>query len=132
MRRFHNPRYAPESLERKLSPSGVVAIPVAAEIYVPTLQTSNTTPVTPLIVSSQCVASCNSGASQVLIVTPTASPDGSTTGNLVALDGPTTPGAPEPTSPVVPTGGTDPAPPPGNGDPPTGTPSIPGGPSLPA
>ena len=30
MRRFRNPRYAPESLERKLSPSGV-SLPVTAE-----------------------------------------------------------------------------------------------------
>src|SRR4051794_32035155 len=35
MRRNHNPRYAPESLERKLSPSGLTGIPVAAELYVP-------------------------------------------------------------------------------------------------
>ena len=35
MRRFRNPAYAPESLERKLSPSGIVAAPVAAEVYVP-------------------------------------------------------------------------------------------------
>jgi len=33
MRRFHNPRYAPESLERKLHPSGI-ALPVTAE-YAP-------------------------------------------------------------------------------------------------
>ena len=31
MRRFRNPRYAPEGLERKLSPSGV-SIPVTAEV----------------------------------------------------------------------------------------------------
>ncbi len=31
MRRFRNPRYAPEGLERKLSPSGF-SIPVTAEI----------------------------------------------------------------------------------------------------
>ncbi|WP_435009105.1 hypothetical protein P12x_000355 [Tundrisphaera lichenicola] len=46
MRRHHNPRYAPEALERKLSPSGIVAIPVAAEIYIPTTRvaTTNTSP----------------------------------------------------------------------------------------
>ena len=33
MRRFRNPRYAPESLERKLSPSGV-SLPVTAEFAV--------------------------------------------------------------------------------------------------
>lgn len=38
MRRHHNPRYAPESLERKLNPSGIVGIPVTAEIYVPNTQ----------------------------------------------------------------------------------------------
>src|SRR5947209_489459 len=112
MRRFHNPRYAPESLERKLSPSGVAAIPVAAEIYVPTLQTSNTTPVTPIIVSNQYVAMSNSSASQTLIVTPTASSGDSTAGNLTALDGPIPPGSPEPTTPLIPTDGTGPAPPP--------------------
>jgi hypothetical protein len=36
MRRFHNPRFAPESLERKLSPSGVVPLAIAAHVYVPT------------------------------------------------------------------------------------------------
>jgi hypothetical protein len=34
MRRFHNPRYAPESLERKLNPSSVVAVPVAAQVHI--------------------------------------------------------------------------------------------------
>ena len=38
MRRFHNPRFAPESLERKLSPTAMV--PVAAQVYV--LASANT------------------------------------------------------------------------------------------
>ena len=40
MRRFRNPRYAPEALERKLHPSGVA--PVLAEIYVPTATAAGT------------------------------------------------------------------------------------------
>jgi hypothetical protein len=39
MRRRGFPRYAPESLERKLSPSGVAVPPVAAVVYVSTTQT---------------------------------------------------------------------------------------------
>jgi hypothetical protein len=41
MRRFRNPRYAPESLERKLSPSGF-SYPVAAEFA--TVAAVETTP----------------------------------------------------------------------------------------
>ncbi len=70
MRRFRNPVYAIESLERKLSPTGIS--PVAAAIYVATTPTPTPTP------------------------TPVPSiPDGS-------------------------------------GDPPTSTPTIPGGPAMPA
>jgi hypothetical protein len=42
MRRFRNPRFAPESLERKLSPSGVAPVPVAAVVYVPSDTTTST------------------------------------------------------------------------------------------
>jgi hypothetical protein len=34
MRQIRNPRYAPEFLERKLSPSSLVATPVSAEVHV--------------------------------------------------------------------------------------------------
>ena len=43
MRRFRNPVYAIESLERKLSPSGT--FPVAADIYGATTPTPTPTPV---------------------------------------------------------------------------------------
>ena len=36
MRSFRNPRYAPEALERKLHPSGISPVLVAADVYVPT------------------------------------------------------------------------------------------------
>jgi len=34
MRQTRNPRYAPEFLERKLSPSSLISTPVAAQVYV--------------------------------------------------------------------------------------------------
>jgi len=103
MRSFRNPRYAPESLERKLNPSGISPIPVAAEMYVPAATKADVTPVAPL------------------------------DGVASARGGPAAPGDPIPTGPTAPTypDGTGPAPPPGNGTPPSDSPSIPSGPGEP-
>ncbi len=147
MRRHRNPRYAPESLERKLNPSGIVAIPVAAEVYVPNTQLSPPAPATPIVVppaDSMSVAPANPMATSSVLVfssdsptsvgyataptaadpvpTPTPSPD----------PVPTIPGDPEPVSPPAPVGGTDPEPPDGDGEPPLDLPSTPGGPVVPA
>ncbi len=40
MRRFRNPRYAPEGLERRLSPSGAAGLPVAAVVHIPSTQSN--------------------------------------------------------------------------------------------
>ena len=47
MRRFKNPVYAIESLERKLSPSSIVAVPVAVQVYVPGSVPISTSPIDP-------------------------------------------------------------------------------------
>jgi hypothetical protein len=49
MRRHHNPRYAPEYLERKLSPSGITGIPVAAEVHIPVTQTHHVATLSPAV-----------------------------------------------------------------------------------
>jgi hypothetical protein len=104
MRRFHNPRYACESLERKLSPSGFAAIPIAAEIHIPNTQMNHTHQVlhshTSLVPHNHTPRAPHS----VIYVS--------------ALDT---------TSPP-----TNPAPPDGDGDPPAIPPSGPSGPGLPA
>ncbi len=103
MRSFRNPRYAPESLERKLNPSGVVGIPVTAEVYVPTATSPPAPPATPTDATP-----CQYSASVCSV-----------------------PGDPEPVIPGVPPGGTGPAPPSGDGSPPQGPPSTPSGPAEP-
>ena len=113
MRRFHNPRYAPESLERKLNPSNVVPVPVA-EVQAAVTQTAG--PTMPVSYTQDANASDSTSASV---------PGDSTT------PVPSTPGSPEPTDPATPPGGTDPAPPPGDGTIPYDPPSIPGGPADP-
>ena len=110
MRRFHNPRYAPESLERKLSPSGVAPVPVAAHIYVPVTQTHAAPHVAPIVIPSHTIASTTATKSL----------------SAAFFGGPS---APQPTEPAVPTG---PTLPPGDGNPPDNTPSIPGGPPDPS
>src|SRR6476660_1889998 len=55
-RRHHNPRYAPEYLERKLNPSGITGIPVAAEVYIPTSQQSETATPAPAVDSTSVPA----------------------------------------------------------------------------
>jgi hypothetical protein len=45
--RIRNPRYAPEWLERKLSPSSLIATPVAAEVLVMSSVTANDDPPPP-------------------------------------------------------------------------------------
>lgn len=114
MRRFHNPRYAPESLERKLSPSGVATIPVAAEIYVPTIETSAAAEVTPIVISSARPAPTTATKAIPTDFAPALS--------VLSLDG----------EPDVPSGGTGPAPPDGDGTPPDGTPTNPTGPDNPS
>ena len=56
MRRFRNPVYAIESLERKLSPSGIVAAPVAAQVYVPSTTPVGTYPIDPAASTSNGTA----------------------------------------------------------------------------
>ncbi len=138
MRRHKFPRFAPESLERKLNPSGLVVAPVAAEIYVPVTQTSDTGQATPIMVN----ASLTAPLSSVTVVT-TADPavsatttDPNAVGTIPGTPTPTPtpiePGDPEPVDPEVPSGGTGPAPPDGDGTVPYDPPSVPGGPPLPA
>jgi hypothetical protein len=43
MRHFRNPKFAMESLERKLNPSGILPTPVAAEVHIPVAHISNAT-----------------------------------------------------------------------------------------
>jgi hypothetical protein len=45
--RIRNPRYAPEWLERKLSPSSLIATPVTAEVQVTPSATANDDPPPP-------------------------------------------------------------------------------------
>ncbi len=101
MRHFRNPRYAPESLERKLSPSA--AIPVAAEISIPTTQLAVVNPV---------VTYQDSAAPSATTMTRDVTP------------------APAP-APAPAPGGSDPAPPPGDGSVPDAPPSAPSGPLQP-
>jgi hypothetical protein len=131
MRRFHNPRYAPESLERKLSPSGFATIPVAAHIHVQSFQTTQVTQVTPIVASDLNATTAPLHASRLPIVVVPPISGHATHPIHTALDDPTQPGDPEPTDPTDPSGGTDPAPPPGSGDPPVGQPSTPGGTPVP-
>ena len=110
MRRFHNPRYAPESLERKLSPSGVAPVPVAAHIYVPATQTHAAPQVTPIVIHGHSIAptpTINAAKVAIALQVP-----------------PSQPG--DPIFPTVPTL------PPGDGTPPPDSPSIPGGPADPS
>ena len=128
MRRRKFPRFAPESLERKLNPSGIVPAPVAAEVYIPVTQTVDTIQVTSTFVSLD-------QTDLVSPVTAFVSIDPITTDTVTAdpVPGvPTEPGDPEPVDPEIPTDGTGPAPPPSDGTPPYDPPSIPGGPDLPA
>ena len=120
MRRFRNPRYAPEALERKLSPSGVVAIPIMAEIYIPKTQMNNSTHATPTVHSTP------------IPVVPAASKVALAQVSLDTVPKPTRPGDPVPVDPEEQTEGTDPAPPDGDGSPPKDHPSIPGGPDDPS
>ena len=103
MRRHRNPRYAPESLERKLNPSTFGA-PVLAEVA----------PIVSLDVE----------LSQSTAVTVSYDQD-TISGNPICFEGP---GSPEPATP--PPGSS--APPRGSGDPPISGPSLPGGPGEPA
>jgi hypothetical protein len=88
MRRHHNPRYAPESLERKLSPSGLVA--VTAEVGF--LQTQATDAGTSAAVSYSEPAPAPpappapSGGTEV--------PPGKSEGGEPPLDSPSFPGGP--------------------------------------
>jgi hypothetical protein len=52
MRRHHNPRYAPEYLERKLNPSDITGVPVAAEVFVPNTQPAQVSPLTVVATSA--------------------------------------------------------------------------------
>ena len=125
MRRFHNPRYAPESLERKLSPSGFATLPVAAEINIPNTQTNSTSPTTTVTYSSDTASPMASSYTQLFISTARSISDPTIPGD------PTEPGDSAPVRPTVPPGD-GPTPPPGDGNPPDNTPSIPGGPDDPA
>jgi hypothetical protein len=120
MRRHRNPPYAPESLERKLNPSGITAFPVAAEINTPNSPTSiSVSPPSASIIVSMDRFEMDRLATVTVLA--------------AAKDPvPTEPGDPEPVGPYGPTGGTDPAPPPGDGTPPVDPPSIPSGPGEPA
>jgi hypothetical protein len=146
MRRFHNPRFAPESLERKLNPSGVMPVPVAAEVHVPTAQASHATQATPTVhptsivvakaatVSTHAVLAANtSGAAQLTSTHSTSTVVASHQGHhskLLSPDGPVTqPSDPDDTDGGS-AGGTGPEPPDGDGSPQPIPPSNPSGPPL--
>ena len=121
MRRHRNPRYAPESLERKLNPSGVIGIPVAAEVYIPeTQQIASPTAIDPTLTQGG--------------ITPDGPVPVATTSNSedAPEPDPMGPGAPEPPAPTDPGDGSEPPPPYGDGTPPLDMPSFPGGPPVPA
>lgn len=103
MRHFRNPRFAPESLERKLNPSTPVGLPVMAEVSVEMASVAEP---------------------QVATVTVVYQAESCTFGEPTPTDpGHPMPGDPEPLTP--PPGTSDPGP--GDGDPPTSHPSLPGG-----
>ncbi len=136
MRRFRNPRYAPEALERKLSPSGVGGLPVAAVVHIPSPQ-SHPAPAT-LSNPTTVVASSHATVGSTPATAPAASPVrnpvvASTPAEMsprfsVALADPTPSG---PSTPSSPSGGTGCPPPPSDGSPPEITPAHPGSPGLP-
>ena len=110
---YRNPRYAPESLERKLSPSGVVAIPVAAEVYVPITHAADPAP-TPAPAPASTTAIDPASNSVPTATAPSTSPmvtDASPTVTAALIPAATPPGSPEPTAPGEPAGGPEPSPP---------------------
>ncbi|WP_435020524.1 hypothetical protein TA3x_001875 [Tundrisphaera sp. TA3] len=111
MRRFRNPRFAPEALERKLNPSSM-GMPVMAEVSIESFQQES---------ESAEATSVNYEISLDAAASAEELPPIRNPGHPV-------PGDPEPLTP----GGDGAAPPPGSGDPPISTPSFPGGPGEPA
>jgi hypothetical protein len=100
MRRFHNPRYAPEFLEKRLNPSTAVPVPVAAQVYIPNTQ-------------SDANGTTDSGSA-----------DDDTSDDGSGSSASSTPTNPDPTDPGVPTTPT-PTPDPAEPDNPDGS-SLPG------
>jgi hypothetical protein len=88
-------------LEARLHPSGLVAIPVTAQVFVAATHSVTATQMTTVVTIS------------------------------TRTETPTQPGDPEPGCPTHPSGWIDPAPPDGDGTPPGDSPSIPGGPNAP-
>ncbi len=110
MRRFRNPRYAPEGLERKLNPSGF-AIPVAAE-YSPAI--TNDSPAAEALAATPPMESA-AAAAPVLAVASSSTVSVGTC--HLSYDPP----------PTIP----DPSPTPGTGEPPWEKPPTPTGPCDP-
>ncbi len=108
MRRFRNPRYAPEGLERKLNPSGF-ALPVTAEYAPadPSTAPTETDPTPTVAAETTSVVALAGDANQ-------------SAGGVSFDPPPTVPGPLDPTDPN-----------PGTGEPPWGGPPIPSGPSEP-
>jgi hypothetical protein len=77
MRGHHNPRYAPEYLERKLNPSGIAGIPVAAEVYIPHTQPTEVTTLNPALAVVSMNVPTTSGPLAPQGGTDPAPPDGS-------------------------------------------------------
>jgi hypothetical protein len=97
MRRFHNPRYAPESLEKRLNPSTAVPVPVAAQVYIPNTQ-SDKNGTTESASADDETSDDSTGL--VNPSSPSTDPGNPTT--------PTTPTSPDPTDPTDPTNPTTP------------------------
>ena len=112
MRHFRNPAYAPESLERKLSPSGFIAIPVAAEVSQVNGQGGASSPQD----TSADAADLDGGG---LLICTAGEPR------------PSQPGDPEPADPKNPGDGSETDPGDGDGSPPVLPTSTPSGPNLP-
>ena len=104
MRRFRNPKFAPEALERKLNPSTAIGIQMMADVAIDSAQQTN-----------------DFARSDILTV----SYDMTTRSEPMPHP---VPGDPEPLTP----GPDATAPKPGNGDPPLSDPSLPGGGGGPA
>jgi hypothetical protein len=129
MRRFRNPRYAPEFLERKLNPSAYFTS-VVADVSTP--PASAPAPAPPPV-----VASTSAGVSPdttLLVPALVSSPSDATTNALLASSGPVAGPADDPGLPDSPADPTDPGTPSRPGDPPIDPglpfPPVPPGPGM--
>ena len=120
MRQFRNPRHAPEALERKLHPSGMI-IPITAEYapvvanVTPTESVSTTTPTTESAASTAQATPARLTSNMFAIATTQAGSASKTSSfDPPPVPDPTVPSDPDPDptpvgGPAVPNGPSDPA-----------------------